>query len=102
MKYQEELAACTECIASTNVCLIEHMGEKEMKTCHQLCLDCLSVCTACVQLMARNSDYLQQVTRVCTDLCNQCAEECDKFDSDVCKDCAKACRRCAEACGDIS
>jgi len=74
------------------------MGEEDMKTCHLLCLDCLAVCNACVQLMAGQSDYAGKVCNICAELCQRCADECAKFDSATCQQCAEKCQTCADTC----
>nr|WP_230679886.1 four-helix bundle copper-binding protein [Pontibacter sp. 172403-2] len=69
-----------------------------MKECQKLCLDTIDVATACASLCANKSDYVGQVSKVCAQVCRDCAEECAKFDSEVCQECAQICRECAEKC----
>lgn len=95
---QQCIDNCNNCIEASRICLNQHLGEADMKTCHRLCLDCISLCTACVQMLASQSDYVNRVCAVCADLCKACAQECSKFDSDVCRQCAEQCQQCAESC----
>ncbi|MTI22095.1 four-helix bundle copper-binding protein [Fulvivirga sp. RKSG066] len=93
---------CNECITAARICLDQHMGEPDMKKCHQLCLDCIALCTACIQMLASQSDYANRICAICADLCKACAEECGKFDSEVCKQCAEKCEACAESCAKMA
>ena len=95
---QQCIDTCNTAIQTLNECLAQHIGESEMKRCLELVLDCRDVTGACVQMLARESDYVNRVCGICADLCDECARECDNFDSEVCKRCAQACRRCAEEC----
>lgn len=89
---------CNQCITAARICLNKHLGEPDMKKCHQLCLDSIALCTACVQMLSSQSPYVNRVCAICADLCNACADECAKFDSEVCKQCSEKCRQCAETC----
>lgn len=95
---RDSIEACQDCTTATNDCVSEHLGEPEMARAHRLCLDCADLCTACIPMMARGSDYSTRVCGILADLCEACAEECEKFDSEACRACAEACRRCAERC----
>ncbi len=95
---QQCIDACNAGIQAANVCISEHIGEEPMVKCLQLCLDCTDLCTACVQVLARGSEYGEPVCSICADLCEECADECAKFDSESCQRCAEACRVCAEQC----
>lgn len=98
----EEMQACIDscyqAITACKVCLDQHLGEPDMKKCHQLCLDCIDINTACARMCAAQSDYVGQVSKVCAQICQDCAAECAKFDSEVCQQCAQACSACAEKC----
>ena len=80
---------CNACITAARICLDQHLGEPDMKKCHQFCLDCIALCIACVQLLASQSDYSKRLCAIC---------ECAKFDSEVCQQCAEKCYACAESC----
>lgn len=95
---QQCIDNCNACITAARICMNQHMGEHDMKKCHQLCLDCIALCSACVQMLASQSEYANRVCVICADLCSACADECGKFDSAECKQCAEACLKCAETC----
>lgn len=95
---QSCIDSCYNAVTASKVCLDQHMGEPAMEKCHKLCLDTIDIATACAGMCAAKSDYVGQVSRVCAQICRDCAEECAKFDSDVCQECAKICRECADKC----
>ena len=69
-----------------------------MAQCIRRCLDAVAITTACAELMIRNSPFAGPVCRVCADVCDACAEECERYEGDVMRQCAEACHRCAETC----
>ncbi|MGP3593685.1 four-helix bundle copper-binding protein [Vagococcus sp. WN89Y] len=69
-----------------------------MRECIKLDVQCASLCRLAGQFMALESEHLQQVCRLCVDVCRACAEECGKHQHDHCQRCAQACRECAETC----
>lgn len=95
---QSCIDSCYSAVTGSQVCLDVHMGEPDMKRCHKLCLDTIAIATACGSMCAAKSEYIGQVSRVCAQVCRDCAEECDKFDSEVCRECAQFCRECANRC----
>lgn len=99
---QDCIDACNSCIITANACLAIRIGEEAMVDCLMLCLDCTDLCGVCVKLLAGDSQFANRVCGICADACDQCATECDKFDSPECKACAEACRACAEQCQQMS
>ncbi|MGZ4098418.1 MAG: four-helix bundle copper-binding protein [Bacteroidia bacterium] len=71
---------------------------QNMNRCAQLDMECAAVCYAAAQLMSLGSEHSKAICKICADLCNQCAEECEKYDDEHCKECAEACRKCAKEC----
>ncbi|MCM3669818.1 four-helix bundle copper-binding protein [Mesobacillus maritimus] len=48
--------------------------------------------------MSRNSAFANQHCKLCADICEACAAECEMFKDAHCQECAKICRECADAC----
>jgi hypothetical protein len=48
--------------------------------------------------MCLESEHANAVCQLCADICNACAEECNKHNVDHCKRCASICRACAQEC----
>lgn len=58
-----------------------------------------TACWTASQLMSRDSEFVKQISNTCVELCDACAEECEKHqDMEHCKLCAQTCRKCAEEC----
>lgn len=50
-------------------------------------------------MMVRGSQFSGRVCGVYADLCDACAQECQRIaDGDIMRQCAEACRRCADLC----
>jgi len=62
---------------------------------------CASICRAAAELMSLGSDYSKQLCKLCAEMCDACAAECEKHDMDHCQDCAKACRKCSAVCREM-
>ncbi|MFV8296820.1 MULTISPECIES: four-helix bundle copper-binding protein [Mycolicibacterium] len=92
--------ACTQC---TDACL----GEPSivaLTPCITRNLDCADICTAAARIGARqtgsSSELTTTVLAACASVCQECAEECERYSSHQphCRVCAGECRRCAQAC----
>lgn len=94
---------CTDChhicLETLTHCL--HMGGKHVEPNHiRLLNDCIQICQTSADFMLRQSPFHTMTCAVCAQVCEQCADDCSRFDP---KDeqmlaCAEACRRCAESC----
>lgn len=108
----------------------EHHMNEEMKRCIQLCqechvrciqiighclqlggrlatpehlrllMDCAQMCTTTADFMARQSSVHDRACSLCSELCRQCASNCDRVagDDQIVKQCAELCRSCADSC----
>jgi hypothetical protein len=97
-KLQAGLDALSDCAQTCEACAQLCLNDSSMLDCARTCLDCATVCQACVVLLARESRFYPAFCRICADICDACAKECEKFDVDHCRVCAEACRRCAQEC----
>jgi len=101
-----EMQQCiNECLACHALCLetityCVQKGGKHVEQSHlQLLTDCAEACQVSANFMCRGSELHGRYCAVCAEVCNRCAESCDKFgDDEQMKACAEACRRCAESC----
>ena len=99
-RLMDALAKCAaECSHCATACLKEQ-DVKMLERCIRLDLDCAEICESATGFVARGSEHAEHILRVCAEICNACAEECEKHGHhmDHCKRCAEACRACAEAC----
>jgi hypothetical protein len=67
--------------------------------CMMLDKDCEEICRLTAQILERNSENGELLLKICSDVCEICAVECEKHPEAMhCKECADVCRRCAEMC----
>jgi hypothetical protein len=116
---------CNECHA---ICLetLNHglkLGGRHAESVHvRLLLDCAEICQTSANFMLRGSDLHGHICQACAVICENCAQDCERFvvagvgtgapmsqhsdkapvraeqvDEQM-KLCAEACRRCAESC----
>lgn len=70
-----------------------------MARCIQLDMECAAVCYSAAQLMSLGSSKAEEICRICADICEQCAAECEMHSHmEHCRQCAEICRGCAEEC----
>ena len=95
----EALNNCaTECSHCAMACLDEQ-DVKMLTACIKLDIDCAEVCRVTASLLSRGSEHGIHLLKECAELCDACAEECDKHSyMEHCKRCAVVCRDCAEEC----
>ena|SRR5436853_3950801 len=95
----KELYNCAiECSRCAAACLNEQ-DVKMLARCISLDLDCADVCRTAASLLSRGSKHGIHLLSECAELCNICAEECEKHARmEHCRKCGEACRACAEAC----
>jgi hypothetical protein len=95
-QYQACLDTYKECIERCEDCAYNRCAPGNMATCTRLCIDCGAVCSTCITLLSRGSEFVAE-------LCDACAGECEKHPNmDHCRRCAEACRRCAEQCRSVA
>ncbi len=75
---------------------------KMMASCAHINRECAAVCWTSAALMSMDSQFVKQFCNLCADICDACAQECERHDIDHCKRCARACRICAEECRRIA
>lgn len=104
-KYQACIDACADCIVACKDASSEDLKEDDiamMARTIKLEHDCAAVCILAMQSMASDSEFVKQICTLCVEICNTCADECDKYNymeqSSVCAD---TCRKCAIECAKI-
>ena len=87
-----------ECSHCAMACL-EEDDVNMMTRCIKLDIDCADVCRLTASLLARGSEHGIHLLKECAEICDACAEECEKHSHmEHCKYCAEVCRHCAEEC----
>ncbi|MFA6924626.1 MAG: four-helix bundle copper-binding protein [Bacteroidales bacterium] len=105
-KFQNCIAACSECAVECTHCASACLNEQDIKMltrCIRLDHDCTVICLLAIKAMASGSEFVKQICKLCAEVCNACATECEKHSHmEHCKRCAEKCRKCAVACSNIS
>ncbi len=106
IQYKAGIADCNAC---TNVCrqctyaCLQEPDIKKLLACIKLTTDCARITELAVKCMIADSAYIKQTCKLCAEICNACAEECEKHaHMEHCKLCATDCRTCAIICLEIS
>ena len=99
---QQCIKNCLEC---HNVCLqtaahcLELGGDHARPEHVRLLLDCADICLASANFMSRGSQYHPSTCGICSEICEACAQDCEKMPDDPqMKNCAEVCSRCAGTC----
>ena len=93
--------ACLDCAAACDHCASSCTQENDinmMAKCIQHDMECAVMCYATARLLSLGSEKARVICKICADICEACAAECEKHDSDHCRECAAACKACAEEC----
>lgn len=86
------------CLATMAHCLEQGGAHAEAGHIRTL-MDCAEACQTSVSFLARGSDLHTEVSMICAEACEVCAESCERFRGDrEMAECADVCRRCAENC----
>lgn len=100
--YESLISALNNCAAVCNHCITACLDEVDVKmlsNCIKLDIDCAQICSLTAGFLARGSEHAKHLLPECADICNTCAEECEKHaHMEHCKECAEACRKCASEC----
>lgn len=89
-------AQCTHCYDG---CHLEK--QMDMSRCMMNDQDCADICRLTAQLLEQNSENSDIFLKLCSEMCERCAAECEKYPQmEHCKKCAEACRKCAEMCNE--
>lgn len=98
-KIIDELYFCAaQCAYCYNGCQMEKEKD-EFTTCMAYDKDCEDICRLTAQFIERNSDNSELLLKICGEICQKCAAECEKHSHlEHCMKCAEACKKCADIC----
>ena len=100
-QFESCIAACNASAEACNQCAVACLFEpnrEELARCVQLDMDCAEICRLAAAYMARGSELTGEMCAFCADVCDACAEECERHEMSHCRKCAAACRACAQEC----
>lgn len=91
---------CTDtgqrCIAHCLVSFVE--GDTELAECASKVHEMTAICGAFSYLVASNSEYAKEYSKICISACDDCEKICREHDEHFeCKDCADACQALVKA-----
>ena len=97
-KILRELNACaTLC----NICFSACLNEEDVSIfarCIELDRECADICQLTASVFARDSENADKFLKLCAEICEACADECEKHEQEHCQKCAHVCRTCTEMC----
>lgn len=92
-------AALQGCLRSGEICLTHCMalfvaGDAALGPCAKTVREMISVCRASLTLALADSSHLPTAAKLCIEVCNDCAVECEKHAKmhRICAECARECR----------
>src|SRR5262245_44147198 len=93
---------CLEChrvCLQTSVYCLTKSSEMEMSRHIRLMVGCAELCRLHADFMIMGFEFHPKVGEICTQICDRCADECEKMDGDEkMRLCAETCRHGAESC----
>lgn len=92
---QSSVDIVVHCAYEAEHCADQCIDDPMMAACARLCRDCAQICWTTAGFMSRSSRFIPALARTCLEICEACATECEKHDSEHCKKCAIACRTAA-------
>ena len=97
VKRPDVLDAAAECTDKGERCIAHcfaawNHGNLDLAECASKVNETIAICGAFSTLLASNSKYATEYSKICSAVCDECAEECRKHDDHL------ECRECAEAC----
>ncbi len=100
-QYKLAIQACLECAAVCNHCASSCTKEPDAAKyadCIQQTMECAVICYATAELMSLGGMHVKELAKLCSKMCDMCADHCKDFPVEHCEECAEACVKCAEAC----
>jgi hypothetical protein len=86
---QSCIDACMRCAEACEFCATSDLKEEQdikmMASCAQMNRQCAAVCWTSAALMSMDSQFAKQFCNLCEDICDVCAQECERHDVDHCK-----------------
>ncbi len=96
--YVKCIEACQACAIDCELCLTTMVGVESQNDCPLCCYECIESCLQCVRALVRRSNFTELYCKLCAEICEWCAKQCEEHDMDHCQRCAISCRHCANEC----
>ena len=101
MENNQILKELNACAILCNICYTACLNEEDvsvMTRCIELNRECADLCQLTASLLIRDSEHINKFLHLCGEICEACAEECEKHEHEHCQRCAQVCRTSAEMC----
>mmetsp|Transcript_23632 Transcript_23632/g.33072 ORF Transcript_23632/g.33072 Transcript_23632/m.33072 type:complete len:128 (+) Transcript_23632:323-706(+) len=107
MSLEECAKMCVECASTcskTETYCIMKGGAHTDPNHLTLMVDCKEICIVAGDFMIRGSENHSLTCGICAEICEKCANDCQRVDPNdkVMKECAEKCTECAEMCRKLS
>jgi hypothetical protein len=86
-----------ECEYCAEACRRES-DDFDLGPCARRSQDCAQFCRTAAEFMNRESLHAADACRLCGEICQACARECERHEHEHCQRCARRCRECADEC----
>lgn len=100
-QYDNCINACQQAIIDCTLCFKEMVGKESNNNCPECCIECIEVCELTMKALLRNSEKASHYMKLCAEICDYCASQCEQHDRKHCQKCAESCRKCAQACKEV-
>jgi len=98
---KDSLECYQNCTETRRRCI--SLGGRHAEPKHiNLLVDCAKICSINADFMLRESTYYPQTCGLAADICDECADDCERFEEPFMRECALVCRRCAESCREMA
>jgi len=104
-RFSGYIDACIRAVGECERCIIASLEEdnvKKMARCIQLNRYCVDICRTVITFITRGDHFgeyfVMRLCALCAEICDACADECEKHNMEYCTRCATACRECAREC----
>ena len=88
------VSACQQAVDTSYESSLKFIDRKQARSA-RLCLEAVEVCQAVIEA-SKNKSALNDLLNICADICELCAEECERYDYAHSLRCSKVTRNCAE------
>jgi hypothetical protein len=102
-RWETCIRACDNTASESERCIAKWLAEEDVENlaeCIARARDVVDSTKIAAQWMARGSEHASTMARICAQICEDCAVECDNHKEfhASCASCAESCRRCAHEC----
>jgi hypothetical protein len=93
----EQILNLMKCMAICKACWRKCIEEDNKETA-VLCAECAEVCDLALRLKCANSQFSNDMLKLCAEVCKRCGEACQRIEAQHCKECGDICNRCSATC----